>query len=419
MNCNIDYLMQHISNELHTVVKTWTGSLSAQTTPKIICARKDMRDEYLPFSVFTDFILNMVTAEDVPDLSVSPLIFSIGTTDRKLFYAYTATDSQFMLIGPVMFSSPVQINFHIDLPSLESKDLTPVLCCNFYFFCSNVLLVHNLFRKSPLIRDELIAYNCRKKSTDDEIMRNYSALIFERQEFDEPHNPYDQELREAASIENGDIEMFKKSISEDYTGKLGTLSKDELRNAKNLGVVLMTLTSRAAIRGGLLPEVAFSMSDVFIQKIEEMTDPVVTINMIRQFQIEYIKAVAEVRQQKQNSPEISRKNIWVEQSKDYIFTHLHEKIRIQDIAEHLHLNANYLSELFRQCENCTLTDFILKEKVKLTKNLLAYSPYSYIEIATYLGFSSQSHLGKVFKKYTGVTLRQYRQRYGQNFNQIK
>ena len=66
-------------------------------------------------------------------------------------------------------------------------------------------------------------------------------------------------------------------------------------------------------------------------------------------------------------------------------------------------------------ENITLTDFILKEKVKLARNLLSYSPYSYIEIATYLGFSSQSHLGKVFKKYTGMTMRQYREKYERNF----
>ena len=52
-----------------------------------------------------------------------------------------------------------------------------------------------------------------------------------------------------------------------------------------------------------------------------------------------------------------------------------------------------------------LTDFILKEKVKLARNLLSYSPYSYIEIATYLGFSSQIHLEKVFKKYTGMIMR--------------
>ena len=79
--------------------------------------------------------------------------------------------------------------------------------------------------------------------------------------------------------------------------------------------------------------------------------------------MEYIKAVAEIRQQKKVASDITSKNIWVKQSKDYIFKYLHEKIRIQDIAEYLHLNANYLSELFRQCENVTLTVFSLQERV--------------------------------------------------------
>ena len=176
----------------------------------------------------------------------------------------------------------------------------------------------------------------------------------------------------------------------------------------------MTLASRAAIRGGLLPEIAYSMSDVYIQKIEEMTDSAVIYSVIRQYEIEYAQAVADLKSK--DSQQKKRQNIWTEQAKDYIFCHLHEKIRIQDIAESLHLNANYLSELFKTQEKITLTDFILKEKVKLTQNLLTYSPYSYIEIATYLGFSSQSHLGKIFRKYTGMTLRQYREAYGVNNN---
>ena len=408
MNLNIDYLLHHISYELHTIVKTWTEPLCAHTKPSVVCSRKDINDEYLPFSVFAEFILN---AENIHDPTDSPVIFSAGTADRQVFYAYVAAGDRYLLIGPVTFSSFVQMNLHIDLPSLEQKDLTPILCCNFYYFCSNVLLAHNLFSPSPLIRDELISSNCVKKAEEYDVMRNYSALIFERQEMDEPHNPYDQEIRESASIENGDIEMYRKSISEDYTGKLGTLSKDELRNAKNLSIVLMTLASRAAIRGGLLPEVAFSMSDIFIQKIEEMTDIVAIYTAIRQFEMEYAKLVAEIRKQDEKKSK-EKQSIWVEASKEYIFKHLHEKIRVQEIADYLHLNSSYLSELFKQQESMTLTDFILQEKVKLTKNLLTYSPYSYIEIATYLGFSSQSHLGKVFKKYTDMTLRQYRERYG-------
>ena len=57
---------------------------------------------------------------------------------------------------------------------------------------------------------------------------------------------------------------------------------------------------------------------------------------------------------------------------------------------------------------------VIREKIERAKNLLTYSEYSYIEIATYLGFSSQSHLGAQFKKITGFTLLQYRNTYGVN-----
>lgn len=79
---NIDYLMQHISYELHTIVKNWTDTLSSQTKPEVVCARKDISDEYLPFSVFTDSILN---AEDTFNLASSTLIFSVGTADQQIF----------------------------------------------------------------------------------------------------------------------------------------------------------------------------------------------------------------------------------------------------------------------------------------------------------------------------------------------
>ena len=44
--------------------------------------------------------------------------------------------------------------------------------------------------------------------------------------------------------------------------------------------------------------------------------------------------------------------------------------------------------------------------------MLAYSDYSYSDIANYLGFASQSHLGR--QKNEGMTLREYRLRYGRN-----
>lgn len=238
------------------------------------------------------------------------------------------------------------------------------------------------------------------------VLRNYSRIVFERQEHGQPHNPYEQEVRETSAIEQGDVAMLRRSFAEEYSGTIGHFSTNELRQYQDLSIVVIALASRAAIRGGMPPEMSFSMSDAFIQRIEEMNDPGAILNLLRRTEIEYAERVAEIRS---NS---ARPNMWAEQCKAYIFQHLHEKITTRDIAAHLHLNANYLSEIFRQCENMTITEFILREKVALTRNLLTYSPYSYIEIATYLGFSSQSHLGKVFKQYTGMTLRQYRTQFG-------
>lgn len=91
---------------------------------------------------------------------------------------------------------------------------------------------------------------------------------------------------------------------------------------------------------------------------------------------------------------------------------MHDRITVEDLALEADCNPNYLSQLFKQCEGVSISHYILQEKINRAKNLLIYSDYSYIEIATYLGFSSQSHLGTQFKKYTGYTLRQFREIYG-------
>lgn len=245
-------------------------------------------------------------------------------------------------------------------------------------------------------------------SVEDSIQEYFSRLIFENEELEKVHNPHDQELREFGSIESGDVERLEKSRSEDYVGELGTLSKDPLRNMQYMGVVVITLASRAAIRGGLLPEIALSLSDVYIQKIDECRDIPTIYHILHLAELQYTKMVKELHEQGKQNKE---KNPHINKCKDYIFAHLHEKIIVQDMAEVLNLNANYLSELFHKYEGISITSYIQNQKINAVKNLLTYSQYSYIEIATYLGYSSQSHLGKIFKEKTGYTLRQYRNQY--------
>lgn len=59
----------------------------------------------------------------------------------------------------------------------------------------------------------------------------------------------------------------------------------------------------------------------------------------------------------------------------------------------------------------TLTDFILKEKTEEAKRLLRYTDKPITSISAYLGFSSQSHFSRTFKKYTGSLPNEYRKRH--------
>ncbi len=402
---NTAYLMRHVSYGLHTVVKAWPHPVHPDAAPEVFCGRRDLQDDFLTAEILCRALDEWEKTGFYRSL---PALFSVK---RNLYYAYVPSSEQDFLIGPVRFSSPVRMNRNTDEPQPPEETAAAAPECEFSDFISHVLLVYNLQHTSFLSLDDLVTANCMDSSMEDTIMEDFSSLVFDRREQAQPHNPYDQELREFSSIEHGDIEMLHRSLQEDYTGKIGTLAKDEVRHMRNRGIVVITLASRAAIRGGVLPEVSFSMSDIFIQKLEEESDTAVLLNMMHQFEFKYAEMVADLNFQKAGRPKKDQ-NPRVEQCKDYIFKHLHEKIRIQDIADELYLNANYLSEIFRQHEGISITDFILQEKVGLTKNLLSYSPYSYSEIAAYLGFSSQSHLGKVFKKHTGTTLKQYRTRFG-------
>lgn len=246
--------------------------------------------------------------------------------------------------------------------------------------------------------------------TSEDILKYFSNTVFVNQENQQQHNPYDQELRETQAIESGDMEQLQKSLAETYTGQIGRLAADELRNIKNLAIVNAVLSSRAAIRGGLLPEVSFTLCDAYIQKIEELNEVDSLTKLIQECKFHYCRLVSDTIAEKS----LQRKSIphsKINRCKNYIFSHLHQKLKVQDIAEELETSPSYLADLFRIYEGQSISSFILHEKIKLVKNMLIYSPYTYSQIAAYLGFSSQSHLGAQFKKVTGYTLRQYRERF--------
>ena len=73
------------------------------------------------------------------------------------------------------------------------------------------------------------------------------------------------------------------------------------------------------------------------------------------------------------------------------------------LAEELHYDYNYLSNLFSSVEGLTIEQFIIRQKIERVKELLFYDELSLSEISLRLGYSSVAHLSSQFKKITGMT----------------
>lgn len=92
---------------------------------------------------------------------------------------------------------------------------------------------------------------------------------------------------------------------------------------------------------------------------------------------------------------------------NYVHHHLSETISVEKMAQEFFLSRPYLSAKFKKETGQTLTDFILNEKTEEAKRLIRYTDKSLPAISAYLGFSSQSHFIRVFRKYAGITPGEY------------
>lgn len=94
--------------------------------------------------------------------------------------------------------------------------------------------------------------------------------------------------------------------------------------------------------------------------------------------------------------------------KNFIFNNIYEKITIPQLAKLVDLRPGYLSQLFKKEVGIPLSKYIQREKIEEAKKLLILTDYSLADICSRLNFNDQSYFTKVFKKFTGVTPKQYR-----------
>lgn len=99
----------------------------------------------------------------------------------------------------------------------------------------------------------------------------------------------------------------------------------------------------------------------------------------------------------------------------YIKENCQRDISISEIASEFCYNSQYLSTLFKKHQGISITGFINKCRLEISKGLLCDSMMSVKKIAYTCGFSDEKYFMRLFKKSEGITPLEYRNAFGQKF----
>jgi len=216
-----------------------------------------------------------------------------------------------------------------------------------------------------------------------------------------PRNSYLTEKEMLSYVAAGDVSAVEAFVAQPQSGTAGKVAVSALRQQKNTFICAATLISRAAIEGGMPPEIAFSISDRYIQKAELLSSSSniasLSIDMLR----DYTKRVADIRYGVGNS-RLAKSVL------QYLQRNPGERIVTSRLAQMLNMNRSYLCTRFHAETGKTIGEFITQVRIEKAKNMLATSSLSLVQISEYLAFSSQSHFQRVFKSIVGITPHEYR-----------
>lgn len=108
------------------------------------------------------------------------------------------------------------------------------------------------------------------------IAKELNERLFESSEEQQTHTEYRSEYGYYSAIADGNTEAVKKvlirtdNVSLYENGEYGKLSKDRLRNIRYHFVVAAAVITRLCVEKGLERELAYTMSDLYIEKMDEL-----------------------------------------------------------------------------------------------------------------------------------------------------
>ncbi|PKM93942.1 MAG: hypothetical protein CVU84_13615 [Firmicutes bacterium HGW-Firmicutes-1] len=154
-----------------------------------------------------------------------------------------------------------------------------------------------------------------------------------------------------------------------------------------------------------IQELFFEMEEEFLSKQPEfnLMVKVKLLNMLVLL-LRHYNYVSDENTHEENKYEIKIIN----KVTDYVDNYYYKDIKLQELADMVHMNPTYFSTFFRKYNGLTLTEYIVRKRISRAIEYLKGTDKTILEISGLCGFNNSANFNKMFKKVTGMTPTQFR-----------
>ncbi|MGM9607621.1 MAG: helix-turn-helix domain-containing protein [Oscillospiraceae bacterium] len=102
----------------------------------------------------------------------------------------------------------------------------------------------------------------------------------------------------------------------------------------------------------------------------------------------------------------------VRAAKEYIAKHYMKTLTLEEISKHVHLNASYLSIVFKKETGQNFSDYLTSYRIEMAKNMLRQGDMSIAAISEAVGYADSKYFSRIFTRLVGIKPSAYRTLHG-------
>lgn len=238
-------------------------------------------------------------------------------------------------------------------------------------------------------------------SGSESISEKYISEIEISSQYEGVEDFFELETRLLYEIHHLETEQAKKTLHLLIDRISLRAGKQTIRGVKHYFSVLSSIMARKLYENQVPSKKAFAFNAACIEMIDYHMNDAAFLQFADDL-IDFFISVISERKQPTFSHQTVNKVIL------FINDEVESELSVDDIAKHFQVSTSHLSRIFREHVGITLVEYLNVRRVEESQYYLRHTNKSISDISKQYHFCNQSYFTRIFKKYTEVTPKQFR-----------